>query len=567
MRLIDRLEVARGDKPADLVLKNGRVLNVFSGEIIKTDVAVSSSRIVGLGSYEANEQIDLDGRYVAPGLIDSHVHIESSMVSPSEFARVVVPRGTTTVVTDPHEIANVLGLDGIHYMLGMAKYNPLSMYVNAPSCVPSTGMETTGAILESTDLQPLLDRDYVIGLAEVMNFPGVVMGDAAMLDKLQAFQGRVMDGHCPGLTGQALNAYVNANIGSDHECTTVEEAQEKLRLGMYIFIREATNAHNLKPLLPLITPENARRICWCTDDRQPNDLLQEGHIDFMIRTAISEGIPPITAFRMATLNPAEYFQLHDRGAIAPGRRADLMVFSDLNYPVAEMVYRGGKLVAEDGVMHSWNRPPFETVLPRSMNVDLQQIAFDIPVEGRKVRVIEAIPNQLITNHLIEDVPQHNGQVVASQARDLAKIAVIERHQATGNMGKGVVRGIGLQRGAIASTVAHDHHNLVVVGMDDRSMLTAVRTVVEIQGGMAVADNTNVLARLPLPIAGLMSEAPIETVRDQMEELLNASYQLGTSLHDPFMAMGFLALPVIPALKLTDRGLVDVEQFKLVSLFV
>lgn len=567
MELAQIIRVARGDEPADTLLKNCRVINVFTGEIIETNLAIVHSRIVGLGDYEARQTVDLAGHYIAPGLIDSHVHIESAMVPPPEFARAVVPRGTTTVVTDPHEIANVLGLEGIRYMLEMSKHNPLSVYVNAPSCVPSTSMETTGAALEWYDLEPLQREEYVIGLAEVMNFPGVVAGEDGVLNKLRSFRGMVKDGHCPGLSGKNLNAYINGSIGSDHECTTIEEALEKLRLGMYIFIREATNAHNLKPLLPLVTPENARRICFCTDDRQPADLLEEGHIDFMLRTAIAGGIPPLTAFRMATLNPSEYFHLHDRGAIAPGRRADLMIFSDLQAPVAEMVYRGGKLVAEDGLMLPWERQMRHSVLRSSMNVNWTKVDLKIEAAGPKLRIIGAIPDQLITDHLIEETPQRDGNVVADIARDILKMAVIERHLATGRVGKGVVRGLGLKRGAIASTVAHDHHNIVVIGVDDRSMLMAAHAVADTRGGMAAVDGDTILAQLPLPIAGLMSDQPIERVRDQMDDMLRAAHRLGSPLHDPFMAMSFLALPVIPSLKLTDHGLVDVDKFQLVPLFV
>jgi adenine deaminase len=567
VELAQIIRVARGDEPADTLLKNCKIINVFTSEIIEANLAIVHSRIVGLGDYEAHQTVDLEGRYVAPGLIDSHVHIESAMVPPPEFARAVVPRGTTTVVTDPHEIANVLGLEGIRYMLEMSKHNPLSIYVNAPSCVPSTSMETTGAALEWYDLEPLQREEYVIGLAEVMNFRGVVVGDDRVLNKIRSFRGKVKDGHCPGLSGRDLNAYVNANIGSDHECTTVEEALEKLRLGMYVFMREATNAHNLKPLLPLITPENARRICFCTDDRQPADLLEEGHIDFMIRTAIAEGIPPLTAFRMATLNPSEYFHLHDRGAIAPGRRADLMIFSDLQAPVVETVYRGGKLVAEGGVMLPWERQIRRSVLRNSMNVNWSKVDLNIEAAGSKLRIIGAIPDQLITDHLIEETPQHAGNVVADIERDILKMAVIERHLATGRVGKGVVRGLGLKRGAIASTVAHDHHNIVVIGVDDQSMLTAAHAVSDTGGGMAATEGDSILAQLPLSIAGLMSDQPIERVRDQMDDMLRAAHRLGSPLHDPFMAMSFLALPVIPSLKLTDHGLVDVDKFQLVPLFV
>ncbi len=567
MELSELLQVARGDRPAELLLKNAKIVNVFSGEIIDGDIAIAHSRIVGVGKgYSAEKEIDLGGKYVSPGFIDSHVHIESAMVPPTEFARAVVPRGTTTVVTDPHEIANVLGLEGIRYMMDMAKHNPLSVYVNAPSCVPSTHMETTGAALHWYDLDKLLNEEYVLGLAEVMNYPGVIYGDDEVLNKIRAFKKRVKDGHAPGLTGKLLNAYAAAGIHSDHECTTVDEALEKLRLGMYIFIREATNAHNLLPLLPMITPENNRRICFCTDDRHPSDILDQGHIDYMVRTAIEKGVPPITAIRMATLNAAEYFGLHDRGAIAPGRRADLIIFSDLADIRAEKVYRGGKLVAENGETIPWERPQRATVLRSTINIDWRKIDLSIPAESKKVHIIGAIPNQLITDDIVEDAKIENGFAVADVNRDMLKMVVIERHLATGNVGKAFVRGLGLKQGAIASTVAHDHHNLVVAGADDESMLTAAQAVAETRGGMAIAVGDKVLAQVPLPIAGLMSDQPIEVVRAQMDVLLEAVHQLGSPLHDPFMTLSFLALPVIPKIKLTDMGLVDVDKFELIPLF-
>jgi adenine deaminase len=566
MELANLIKVARGDEPADLLLKNARVVNVFTGDIEETHIAIVHSRIVGLGDYQAREVVDLGGRYVCPGFIDAHVHIESAMVPPNEFARAVVPRGTTAVVTDPHEIANVLGLEGIRYMLDMAKYNPLSVYVMAPSCVPSTDMETTGAALYWYDLQALQHEPYVLGLGEMMNFPGVVNGVPEVLDKLRAFQGRVKDGHAPGLHGKALMAYTTANIGSDHECTTVEEARQKLGLGMFVFLREATNAHNLRDLLPVVTRHTNRRICFCTDDRLPADLLDEGHIDHMVRVAIAEGIDPVTAIRMATLNPSEYFHLHDQGAIAPARRADMVVFSDLQAPRAEMVYRDGKLVAQDGQVIPWERPKRPTVLRSSMNVDWNQVNFSIAANGRRVRVIGLIPDQIITEHLVEELPTRDGEVVADPGRGILKMAVIERHLATGNVGLGFVKGLGLKKGAIASTVAHDHHNIVVAGADDESMFSAVQAIAATRGGMAAAYDDTVLAQLPLPIAGLMSDQPIETVRRQMDEVLAAARQLGSPLHSPFMALSFLALPVIPSLKLTDQGLVDVDKFELVSLF-
>ncbi len=573
MELSKIIKYARGDIPVDILLKNGKIINVFSGEIYDGDIAISGSRIVGIAApsrnlkeYQAKEVVDLRGRYISPGFIDSHVHIESSMVTPPQFASAVVPYGTTTVVTDPHEIANVLGLEGIRYMMDMAKHNPLTVYINAPSCVPSTHMETTGANLAWHDLRTLIGEPYVLGLAEVMNFPGVVYGDNEVLNKLRIFDGLIKDGHCPGLSGKELNAYVATQIGSDHECTTIEETQEKLRLGMYIFIREATNARNLMPLLPMITSENSRRLCFCTDDRQPSDLLDEGHIDFMIRTAIEHGVPPITAIRMATLNPSEYFGMNDRGAIAPGRRADLVILSDLKTIQIHQVYRGGKLVAEHGHMHDWHRPKSRTMLRSTINIDWDKTNLTIPAEGEQIRVIGAIPNQLLTYNLVEPATILDGQAIANPENDILKMVVIERHKATGNVGKGFVKGLGLKRGAIASTVAHDHHNLVVAGTDDASMMTAAHAVADTNGGMAIAQGSHVLAQLALPIAGLMSNEPIETVRQDVDILLKSAHDLGSPLHDPFMTLSFLALPVIPSLKLTDFGLVDVEAFKVISLW-
>ena len=566
MELADLIKVARGDAPADLLLKNAKVVNVFTGGIEETNIAIVNTDVVGLGEYEAREVVDLGGRYVCPGFIDAHVHIESAMVPPNEFARAVVPRGTTTVVADPHEIANVLGLDGIRYMLDMAKYNPLDVYVMAPSCVPSTDMETTGAALYWYDLQTLQHEPYVLGLGEMMNFPGVVNGAPDVLDKLRAFQGRVKDGHAPGVTGKRLMAYAVANIGSDHECTSAEEAYERLELGMFVFMREATNAPNLRDLLPVVNAHTNRRLCFCTDDRVPADLLDEGHIDHMVRLAIAEGVDPVTVIRMATLNASEYFHLHDRGAIAPARRADLVVFSDLRALRAELVYRGGKLAAKDGQVIPWERPRHPPVLRSSMNVDWSKLNFYVAAGGRRVRVIGLIPDQLITEQLVEELPVQSGELMADPERDILKMAVVERHLATGNVGLGFVKGLGLQKGAIASTVAHDHHNIVVAGADDKSMFIAIQAIVATRGGMAVACGDTVLAQLPLPIAGLMSDQPIETVRRQMDELLDAARQLGSPLHNPFMALSFLSLPVIPSLKLTDRGLVDVDRFQLVSLF-
>jgi adenine deaminase len=565
MDLPDLLAVARGDRPADLLLRNGRLVNVLAGEIHPADIAVAGGVIAGVGEgYEAREVIDLQGRFVAPGFIDAHVHIESSMVPPAEFARAVVPRGLTTVVTDPHEIGNVLGLAGIRFMLEDSEGAPLDVLVNAPSCVPATHLETSGARLEADDLATLLDHPRVLGLAEVMNYPGVIAGSEEVLAKLRVFRGRPLDGHCPGLSGHRLSAYAAAGIGNDHECTAVAEARDKLRAGLTIFLREATNARNLRALLPLVSPATERRLCLCTDDRQPADLLEEGSIDHLIRIAIAEGIDPVVAIRMATLNPAEHYGLCDRGAVAPGRRADLVVFPDLAAPRAEMVFRGGRLVGDDAGRPRRAAP---TALPPTVHVNPESLDFAIRAEGRSVRVIGVIPDQLVTESLVMDAALCDGQAMADPGRGLLKMAVVERHRGTGQRGLGFVHGIGLRRGAIASTVAHDHHNLVVIGADDTSMRTAALAVAGAGGGLAAAEGETVLALLPLPLAGLMSDQPIEEVRDGMNALLNAAHGLGATLRDPYMAMSFLALEVIPALKLTDLGLVDVERFEIVPLFV
>ena len=573
MTLAQRLAVARGDFRAELILRNAQLVNVLSGEIYPTDIVIDAGEVVALGEdYNAMRVIDLGGKYVCPGFIDAHVHIESSLCTPPEFSRTVLAHGVTSVVTDPHEIANVLGLEGIRFMLERAKHGPINMFVMASSCVPATDMETSGARLEAEDLAPLLGDHWVLGLAEVMNYPGVINGDEGMLDKLELFQDRVLDGHSPAVRGKPLNAYVAAGIGSDHECTTVEEALEKLRLGLTIFIREGTTTHNLRPLLPLINAQNYSRICFCTDDRVPASLLDEGSIDHMVRVAIANGIDPITAIRLGTINTADYFRLHHLGAIAPGRRADLMVFSDLQDLRAEQVYRGGELAAENGQVIA-PKPALRQGAERTldlrstMNVASGAIDLRIPATGSRIHVIGGTDEQVVTARYEEDVKIVDGQAVADPDRDILKMVVVERHRASGNTGKAFIKGFGLKRGALAGSVAHDHHNLVIIGADDASMQRAAQAVIQIGGGLAVCDGEQVLATLALPVAGLMSEAPIAEVRRDYDALTKAAQQLGSTMRDPFMAMSFMALEVIPYLKLTDLGLVDVEQFKVVDLFV
>ena len=562
------ISVARGAEAADLVLRNANLVNVFSNEVYLTDVAIKEDRIAGIGAgYKGAVEIDLKGKYLCPGYIDAHVHIESSMVPPREFARVVIPHGVTTVISDPHEIANVLGLEGIRFMLQDAKYGPLGMFVDAPSCVPATDMETSGSQLEFYDLATLLNNPWVIGLGEVMNYPGVVYGDRRVLQKIKAYEGKPIDGHAPGVKGPELNAYIAAGVGSDHECVDYAEAMEKLRRGMTIFIREATGAKNLAALKQLFNPNTIDRVCLCTDDRHPHDLMDNGSINFIIKSAINMGVDPIMAIRAGTINPARYFGLNDRGAIAPGRRADMLVFSDLRNPEPEMVYYGGKLAASDGKMMDWEQPAQNTKTRGTINVRLDKLNFSIPAQGEQIRVIETIPDQLVTNSLVMPARIQDGFAVADTSRDLIKIAVVERHFGTGKVGLGFIKGFGIKQGAIACTVAHDHHNIVVAGVDDASMETAVREIIAMQGGLVVVGPTGVLAKLPLPIAGLMSDKPLATVREQYDDLIRALKPLGSSLEDPFMALSFMALSVIPSLKLTDLGLVDVEKFELTSLFV
>jgi adenine deaminase len=566
--LKEKIRIASGDGMADLLIKNGRVVDVFSGEIEKKDVAIYGGMIVGFGDYEARKIIDIKGDFLCPGLIDGHVHIESSMVTIPEFARAVLLHGTTSVVTDPHEIANVLGREGIRFMAESAKGVPLNVFIMVPSCVPATHMETSGATLKAADLKPLLKESWAIGLAEMMNFPGVIFRDPEVLKKIEIAKGKRIDGHAPMLSGKGLYAYLTAGIRSDHECTTPKEAKEKLKNGMWIMIREGTTARNLRSLLPLVNPKNSRRFLFVTDDRHPKELFEEGHIDSMVRQAIRWGLDPILAIQMATLNTAEYFRLDDLGAIAPGYRADIISFDHLGRFQIKKVFKDGKLVADTGKIFF---PPIRKrkspKVKASVRIKpLHKDAFLLRSDQTLAKVIQLIPNQIVTKKVTKKILSKEGVAYPNIKEDVLKIAVVERHKATGNIGIGFVQGFGLKMGAIGSSVAHDSHNLVIVGTNDQDMLKTVEIIQAMGGGLTAVLNGKALASLPLPIAGLMSEASVAKVNLQLEALHRAAKNLRCKIPDPFMTLSFLSLPVIPELKITDKGLVDVNQFKFVPLF-
>ncbi|MDN5363698.1 MAG: adenine deaminase [Eubacteriales bacterium] len=560
------IRVARGEKPAELVLKNARVVNVFSGEIVPGDVAIYRGKIAGVGKYEGEKEEHLDGCLVAPAFIDSHIHLESTLLLPAELARVVVPRGTGTVVADPHEIANVQGKEGVRFLIEASRPLPLDVYFMAPSCVPATHMETAGAELTAADITDMLNWERVLGIAEMMNYPGVLSADPGVMAKIKTGEGRRIDGHAPGLLGEELNAYAAAGIASDHEAVTAEEALARVRAGMYVMVREGSTAKNIAAVAPVISAENSRRFLLVSDDRHPEDLMAEGHVDWLLRRAVAEGIPPLLALQMVTLNPAEYFGFRGRGAVAPGYRADLVVLEDLREFKVIQVYKKGQLVARTGQLLV--SVSSVTVTERNrlrVAADLTE-KLKVKAEGEKIKVIGLIPNQIVTEKLYLDAKVEEGLVVADPSRDIVKIAVIERHRGTGNVGVGFVRGLGLKKGALAATVAHDSHNLIVAGVSDADMEMAVQTLVEKGGGMVAVAEGEILAVLPLPVAGLMSDRPAAEVAEASEAIKKAARQLGCVPANPFMALSFLALPVIPHLKITDRGLVDVDRFAFVSLF-
>jgi adenine deaminase len=566
MDLARLISVAKGELPADLVLANARVVNVFNGEIETGNVAICGDRIAGVGDYrQGKDVLDLDGRYLAPGLINGHTHLESSMLDVGQYARAVVPRGTLAVVTDLHEIANVCGLEGMRYVLDCARRLPLDLFLQAPSCVPATDLETSGASLDAAAIRRVLRWRGVTGLGEVMNFPGVLAGDTGVLSKIALTRGKVVDGHAPGVNGRDLNAYIAAGIRSDHESVSLEEAREKLRRGMCVMIREGSSEKNLEALLPLVTDKTYQRCLFVVDDRSCVDLLQDGDIDAVVRRAIDLGLEPVRAIQLATINPADYFRLDGLGAVAPGYMANLIALGDLAEFKADMVFYRGRLVAREGkplfpVYHPRRRRLRQTVNIKPFDIGALRLA----PSGERMLVIEVVPGQIVTRKVQEKVKVVDGAVVADTERDILKLAVVERHRATGNIGLGLVRGFGLKRGALASSVAHDAHNVIAVGTNDTDTFTAIKEIERIEGGLAVASGGRVLGSLPLPVAGLLSDEPLETVVDRLGKLERLAGDLGTGLVSPFSTLSFLALPVIPELRLTDRGLVDVNAFRLVK---
>jgi adenine deaminase len=565
------IDVAKGDVPPDLLLKGAQVVNVFSGEVYAANVAIAGEWIAGVGAEydEGKEVLDLDGLFLLPGLINGHLHLESSLLTPAEYALLALGHGTTTIVLDPHEIANVLGPPGIQALMDASKALPLDFFFMTPSCVPATPLETAGGVIPSSEVEKSLKNKRVLGLAEMMNFPGVLRKDPEVLKKIEAARnsGKAIDGHAPLLSGKELNAYVASGNESDHECTTRKEAEEKLRLGMWLMIREGSVAKNLTDLLPAVTPENEHRCLFVLDDLDPSDLIQKGELDHLLRQAVALGLDPVRAVRMATLNPSERFGLRDRGAIAPGRKADLAAVSNLREFPVSVTFKDGKVVAREGKAYPLFHARFDPKVFQTIKIKpLNESSFDLPLNGEKAWVIGILPDQILTQKLsLTARKDGRGMVVSDPDSDILKIAVIERHKASGNIGLGLVKGFGLKRGALATSVAHDSHNVLVVGASDEDMRQAVREIEKMQGGFVVVDQGEVKASLPLPIAGLISSEPAEGVASQMEKLVGAAREIGIIPANPFLTLSFLALPVIPELKLTDKGLVDVSGFQIIPL--
>lgn len=560
---------ASGARKADTVIKNCKVVNVFSGKIIEGDIALCGDQIAGVGEYEGEVEIDAEGRYAAPGFIDSHIHIESSYLSPEELGMLLVPHGGTTIIADPHEIVNVLGIPGLDYMMKAAENTKLDIKYMLPSCVPATPFEHAGAVIDAEDMEDPILRDNILGLGEFMNFPGVVNADDATLDKLMVAKdaGKLIDGHSPGITGKALNAYCAARIRADHECDTIQDFEERLDNGMYVMLRQGSACKNLKSLLPAVTPENSRRVIFCSDDRQPKTILEEGHLDNHLRLCVEEGVDPITAIRMATLNAAECFGLDDRGAIAPGYRADIVLLDDLKDFKADKVWVAGELTADQGKY----LPEVikEDITPVMGSVHLKDFSaekFKMNLKGNRVHTIEIQPGGVVTKKSVDEIQVKDGEFVFDPGQDIVKVAVVERHQLTGNVACGFLKGYGLKEGAVALSVAHDSHNIIVVGVRDEEMAFAVEALKEQSGGVVLVKDGKVIESMPMPIAGLMSDQSAEWVDAKLTALHEKAYEvLGVNDDvEPVMTLCFMSLAVIPELKLTDEGLFDVTKFAFID---
>lgn len=563
------IRVAQGLEPADLVLKNAEVFHVYTGEFILCDIAIADGYIAGTGSYFGIEEIDMEGRYITPGFIDAHVHIESSMLTPYQFAKAALPCGVTTIVTDPHEIANVCGAKGIQYMLDATEQLPLNVYFMLPSCVPATDFEDSGAVLLAEDLEPFMEHPRVLGLAEVMNAPGVLQQDENVMAKLEmAGKGRI-DGHAPGLTSSQLMGYAAAGITTDHECISKEQALDRLRAGIKVMLREGTAAKNMRSLLPTVNPDTAPYFMFCADDKIPAELLDSGYINYMVKTAIEEGVSVANALQIATINAARHYGIKDAGAILPGRRADLLVFDNLDEWKPRQVYKDGRLAVDNGQLLQEGRNCDSSSLEHTVNLAPVTVeSFRLPLKTGMANVIGLVPYQIVTNKAALSVKRVDGCAVSDVENDILKLAVLERHHATGNIGLGLVKGFGLKRGALASTVGHDSHNLIVIGTNDEDMLAAVQELQRIGGGICIAENGQIRGALPLPVGGLMTNEPALMVAKQQAEMIALAREMGVpEFYSPFLTLAFLSLPVIPSLKLTDRGLVDVDSFKFIPLEV
>ncbi|MCK5762350.1 MAG: adenine deaminase, partial [Candidatus Izimaplasma sp.] len=557
MKTVKLVEIARGDKPADLVLKNCQIINVFTSKIEKGDIAITDGMIVGIGSYEGKEEIDVKNQFVSPGFIDGHVHIESSMLTPPQFAKIIIPKGTTTIIADPHEIANVSGVEGIKYMIFSSIFGPLNVRMMIPSCVPATAFETSGAIISSKDIDKFKNTKGVLGLGEFMNYPGVIFGDEEVHKKLEVMKHFIKDGHAPSISGKQLNAYKLSGIKTDHECTTVEELKEKVARGMYIHLREGSATRNVKVLSKGITKENSRRLLFCTDDKHPEDIRHEGHINYNIRLAVKNGVDPITAIQMATINTAECYCLENIGAIAPGYDADLVIFDSLKEFDVKAVYIKGELVAKD------NKALFDPVLytngfvTDTINIkDSDKISFDIKLKSNKVKVIKLIENNVTTTKVIREVKVKKGIYQQDKDKDILKLAVVERHHQTGNVGLGFVEGYGLKNGAVAMTISHDSHNLIIIGDNDQDMKIAMKEIERIQGGITLVNNGEVIDSIRLEVAGLMTNTEVKIVEAKLKSMEATARKMGLNkeVDDAFLSLAFMSLPVIPELKLTDKGL-------------